>query len=205
MSVLVKICGLTRPDDVQAAVALGADVLGFVLAESPRRLTPEQVKKLIRDLPARVRSVGVLVDCPPEQVREIRAYCGLDMVQLHGQESEEQVAQLGQGVIKGLGVNGLAPRADSYPTATLLLDALVKGRSGGLGKTFDWSLAVELARQRPIILAGGLNPGNVKQAIDTVRPFAVDVSSGVESAPGRKDHVKLAEFIRLARQAGQRA
>lgn len=198
--VLVKICGITNREDGLAAVRLGADLVGLVLAPSPRRVTPEQARKIVLALPPRIKCVGVFVDAPPAQVRELRDYCGLDLVQLHGAESEQEAAFLGPGVIKALRVgpdNEFDARA--YPGARLLLDTHVPGQPGGTGKTFDWGLAVAAARQRPIILAGGLSPDNVAQAIKTVNPHAVDVSSGVESEPGRKDHDRIASFIRRAK------
>lgn len=201
MRVRVKICGLTNLADARAAYALGADALGFVLAPSPRRVSPDQVKAMVAALPPLAATVGVLVGAGLEEARKARDYCGLDAVQLHGDQGEDTVAALGRGVIKVLSMGQDPPDPACYPGAMLLLDTLVPGQAGGSGRTFDWSLARDIARMRPIMLAGGLNPDNVEAAIQMVRPHAVDVSSGVESAPGRKDHDKLASFIARVRAA----
>ncbi|MBI5524239.1 MAG: phosphoribosylanthranilate isomerase [Desulfarculus sp.] len=195
----VKICGLTNLEDALAAVAAGADALGFVLAPSPRRVTPDQARAIIRRLPPLVATVGVFVDEPVREVARLKAWCGLDWAQLHGQETPEEVEALSPRIIKALAVGRLAPDPQAYPEALLLLDTALAGRTGGTGQAFDWGLAVDLARQRPIILAGGLHPGNVAQAISTVKPFAVDVSSGVEREPGRKDHAKIRSFVARAK------
>ena len=201
--VRVKICGITCLEDALAALRSGADALGFVFAESPRRVSPEQARAVIRRLGPLMTTVGVFVDASIELIEEVRNFCQLDAVQLSGQESEETVARLGGKVIKSVRVaHGLRPDPKAFLSATLLLDAYSPQVQGGGGRTFDWRLAVEPARQREIILAGGLNPENVIQAIEIVRPYAVDVSSGVESKPGRKDHDKLSCFIRRAKRVG---
>ncbi|MDY6851249.1 MAG: phosphoribosylanthranilate isomerase [Thermodesulfobacteriota bacterium] len=198
--VRVKVCGITNLEDALAAVRLGADALGFVFAPSPRRVTPKQAKEIINKLPPLVCTVGVFVNSPVQEILKIKELCGLDRVQLHGDETPGQAGQLGRGVIKALSVRpGSAPPADAYPSATLLLDTHVPGARGGTGQTFDWNLIKPLSRSRPIILAGGLNPKNVTQAVAGVKPYAVDVSSGVESIPGRKDHDKIARFIKRAK------
>jgi len=198
--VRVKVCGITNLEDALAAARLGADALGFVFAPSPRRVTPKQAREIIKKLPPLVCAVGVFVNSPAQEILKIKELCGLDRVQLHGDESPNQVDQLGRGVIKALSVGpGGAPAVDSYPSATLLLDTHVPGARGGTGQTFDWNLIKPLSRSRPIILAGGLNPNNVTQAVAGVKPYAVDVSSGVESIPGRKDHDKIASFIKRAK------
>ena len=195
--VRVKICGITSIDDAKAAIALGADAIGFVLADSPRQVSPDEVRRIISELPALVVKVGVFVDESEEKLREMKDYCGLDMIQLHGDEPESLAARLGTRAIKAVRV-GQENKSleDMYRETTLLLDTYQPGIKGGTGKTFDWRLATEVAKKRPIILAGGLNPDNVIEAIERVNPYAVDVSSGVESQPGRKDHDKLASFIR---------
>ena len=200
MGMKVKICGLTNLSDALAAAEAGADALGFVFAESPRRVEPDAVREIIRRLPPFVVTVGVFANQPPEAVRKLRDYCGLDTVQLHGDETEEDVAAIGGRGIKAIRVgDGRIVLATAFPNATLLLDTYVPGTAGGTGISFDWSLAAGPARQRPIILAGGLTSENVTRAIEIVRPYAVDVSSGVEIEPGRKDHGKIAAFIRQAR------
>ena len=199
----VKICGITCPEDALAAVRSGADALGFVFAESPRRVTPDRARAIIRRLPLLMTTVGVFVDAPTGLIEEVRSFCQLDAVQLSGGESEEMVARLDGRVIKAVKVaDGLRPDPKAFLSTTLLLDAYSPQVKGGSGMTFDWRLAVEPARQREIILAGGLNPENVIQAIETVHPYAVDVSSGVESKPGRKDHDKLSCFIHRAKKVG---
>jgi phosphoribosylanthranilate isomerase len=203
MHTRVKICGITNLEDARCAVEAGADALGFVFYEkSPRFVTPEEAAAIIRQLPPLVAKVGVFVDAPSEDVRRIAAECGLDALQLHGQESPAFCQSLGfWNVIKGFRIEserslGLLAQ---YPTAAWLLDSHVPGQMGGTGCSFDW----ELARQvrdwgRPIILAGGLTHENVAEAIRVVQPYAVDVSSGVEASPGRKDVEKLRRFIAAA-------
>ena len=198
--VRVKICGLTNEDDARAAIENGADALGFVFAESPRRADPDTVRAMVKKIPVFISTVGVFVNEDIERVREIRDRCGLDAVQLSGDESEAYAASLGGRIIKVCRVGGgRAPAIEGFPDATLLLDTWSSQAAGGTGESFDWSLAVGPARSRPLILAGGLTPENVARAVSTVRPFAVDVSSGVEKTKGRKDHDKLSRFIRNAR------
>ncbi len=195
----VKICGITNREDALAACGLGAHALGFVLAESPRRISPERAREIIAMLPPLVATVGVFVDSPPEEVAELRRFCGLDWVQLHGSESEAEALALGPRVIKALRVGpGREPDPLSYAGCALLLDTYHPDAVGGTGLSFDWSLAQDIAAQRPVILAGGLNPSNVAQAIAQVKPFAVDVSSGVEIEKGIKDHELIASFIARA-------
>jgi phosphoribosylanthranilate isomerase len=204
--VRVKICGITSIEDALAAARFGADALGFIFAESPRRVTPDHTRSIIAKLPPFVLRVGLFVNESVERIAEIREYCGLHLVQLHGDETEEDVNRLGTGVIKVMKAGGAAPiSTDAFPTATLLLDTYSPNARGGTGKAFDWNLATGPAKCRPIILAGGLTPENVTDAVRIVDPYAVDVSSGVESKPGRKDHEKLACFIRRAKTVDQPA
>jgi len=203
MSVRVKICGLTNLADALAAVRAGADALGFVLAPSPRQVTPAQVRSIVDSLPPMILTVGVFVNSDLREVAETRSYCGLDLVQLHGQESEQEAAALGRRVIKALPAGpGSQLSAEAYSGAILLLDAGRSKVKGGSGQTCNWELAASLARQRPIILAGGLNPDNVGQAVAQVNPYAVDVASGVEKEPGRKDHEQITKFIARAKALG---
>ena len=200
MTVKVKICGLTNLEDARAAVASGADALGFVFAQSPRRVSLDQVRAIISALPPFVPTVGVFVNAALPELRQTRDYCGLDFLQLSGEESPELADALGRRAIKTLHVGkGPQPDVNAYPKAALLLDTFDAKAKGGTGRTFDWSLAVEIAKKRPIILAGGLNPENVGRAVALVKPYAVDVSSGVEIEPGRKDHDKIASFIARAK------
>ncbi|MCB2227614.1 MAG: phosphoribosylanthranilate isomerase [Desulfarculaceae bacterium] len=195
----VKVCGITNLPDALAACAAGASALGFVLAHSSRQVAPDQARAIIAALPPLVATVGVFVDAPPREVAELRAYCGLDWVQLHGEESEAEAASLGPRVIKALKVGpGREPDPVAYPGCHLLLDTHDPSQAGGTGQAFDWSLAKPVAARRPIILAGGLNPDNVASAIAQVQPFAVDVSSGVEIEKGKKDHELIASFLARA-------
>lgn len=197
----VKICGLTNLADALAAVRAGADALGFVFAPSPRRVEPDQALEIIQQLPPLVATVGVFKDAPLGEVLHLKKLCGLDWVQLCGREDPLYATACGPRVIKTLAVDGQAPDPRAYPDACLLLDA-ASAQGGGAGKSFDWNLALPLAQVRPVILAGGLNPENVGQAIAIARPWAVDVSSGVEAAPGRKDHELIQRFVANAKQLG---
>lgn len=201
--VRVKICGITNLADARHAVACGADALGFVFHPgSPRYVAPETVREIIAALPPLLTSVGLFVNQPPARMLETARFCGLDVLQLHGDEPPESCSLPPYRVIKALRVRGAESldQHDKYPVAALLLDAWVPGEYGGTGQVFDWPLAAEVARSRPVILAGGLTPDNVAAAVGAVRPYAVDVSSGVEAAPGRKDPDKVAAFIRYAKQ-----
>lgn len=209
MSVRVKICGLTRPPDVAAAVAAGADALGFMFyAPSPRHVAIAAAADLCRPVPARVERVGVFVDAPEDFIREAAVRCGLTLLQLHGGEAPEFCARLPLPVVRAFRMRGpeTLEELDRFPTAGWLLDSYTPGRHGGTGATFNWDLAARaVARGRPVWLAGGLTPDNVAEAVRRVRPFAVDVSSGVESAPGVKDPARIAAFIAAAKGAGAAA
>ena len=200
--VKVKICGITSLEDALHACACGADALGFVFyGESPRCIDPAAAATIIRQLPPFVTTVGLFVNADPEQVEEVADFCGLDVIQLHGDEGPDECDFTPRRTIKALRVRdakSLARHLD-YEVAALLLDAWVKGSYGGTGHAFNWELAAEVARQRPVILAGGLTPENVAAAVTAVQPYAVDVSSGVEAAPGKKDPAKVAAFIAKAR------
>lgn len=194
--VRVKICGITSPEDAMAAVMLGADALGFVFAESPRRIVPDRAREIIRLLPPFVQTVGVFVNESVNFMKGIKRFCGLDYLQLHGEEGPETVSMVGGRVIKAIrAVENCHELARNYPTATLLFDTHDPHVKGGTGRCFDWSVVSTIARERPVILAGGLTHENVEEAIRIVSPYAVDVSSGVERAPGRKDHGKMELFI----------
>lgn len=201
----IKICGITNLDDALHACACGADALGFVFyAKSPRCLTPERAKAIVADLPPFVTTVGLFVNEEPQRIREIVGFCGLDVVQLHGDEGPADCDFAPRRVIKALRVRDATSLAlqGEYKVSALLLDAWVPGAYGGTGYSFDWDLAAEIARRRPVILAGGLTAANVAEAVHAVRPYAIDVSSGVEAEPGRKDHEQVAAFIAAARNAG---
>lgn len=198
----IKICGLREVSHALLAAELGADLLGFVFADSPRRITPDQARQIIAELPASVSKVGVFVNSGLETVNEIIPYCGLDFAQLHGEETPEYCSAVQAPVIKAWRVKDgqSLTQLENYRDCVemFLLDTYVKGAVGGTGQVFDWSLAREAAGYGKIILAGGLTPENVASAIETASPYGVDVSSGVET-DRRKDTAKIEAFIRQAR------
>jgi len=199
--VKVKICGITNLEDALLAAELGADALGFIFySKSPRKVAPEAAREIIAQLPPFVASVGVFVDEAAAVVQELAARVGLDWIQLHGQESPEYCRNLGRRVIKGFRIQdaeSLRPLADYREAAqALLLDTYKQGQVGGTGTAFDWRLAREAKPYGRIILAGGLTPENVAQAIAIAQPQAVDTASGTEAAPGRKDPAKLRAFFK---------
>lgn len=202
----VKICGVTTPEDARFALECGADALGLnFVSGTPRFLRAEAAAKLAAALPPFGVRVGVFVNEDPRRIEQIARQAGLDAVQLHGDEPPEDcrwLAERGLRVIRALRVRGPETLADAgcFPDCAILLDAYAEGRLGGTGKSFDWSLARELAARRTVILSGGLRPENVAQAIQEVRPYGVDVSSGVEGGvPGRKDPERVRRFIENAR------
>ena len=205
MSVKVKICGITNLADANGAVEAGADLLGFIFCEtSPRHVTVAAAADIARQLPSHVLKVGVFVNAPDELVRKAISACGLNMLQFHGEEKPEDCLKFGVMSIKAFRVRD-AQSLDAlhdYPTDAWLLDTFAERQAGGTGKTFNWDLAV-LAQGfgKPIFLAGGLDPANVIEAVRRVHPFAVDVSSGVEASPGKKDPAKVRVFIRSAKRA----
>ncbi len=198
----VKICGVTRLEDALQAARLGADALGFNFWPGSKRfLAPAAARAIVDRLPPFVTPVGVFVNQPEEAIRRAAEESGVRVLQLHGDEPPELCRRLPLPVVKAvrvvarLSLQALA----AYPVAALLLDAPSAG-FGGSGATFDWSLAEGVAGLAPLILAGGLDPENVAAAVRRVRPYAVDVASGVESAPGVKDAVRMARFIAAARE-----
>lgn len=201
----VKICGITRLEDALAAVRLGADALGFNFwPRSKRHVSPAEVRAIVRRLPPLVTAVGVFVDPTRDEVLRAVDASGVGVVQLHGDEPPELCLSLPLPVLKAIRVtdaHSLAQLA-SYEVQGFLLDAPSPGY-GGSGATFDWSLAAEVARELPIVLAGGLTPENVAEAVRTVTPWAVDVASGVESAPGVKDPERMRRFVERAKEAGR--
>ena len=207
MTFRIKICGITNKEDGLAAAKFGADALGFVFAPSPRRISAEKAREIIKVLPPSVKTVGVFVDEEPETVSSIAAICGLDVLQLHGSESVDYCRDFDRRVIKAVRLRSQDDLGNlsKYVNVVdaLLLDAYVPNKPGGTGVTFDWKLAVEARRYGRIILAGGLDPENVAAAISMVKPYGVDASSGLEQSPGVKDHEKMAKFIREAMQAAR--
>ena len=207
---VVKICGITSPADARVAVDAGADALGFVFwFMSPRKVDPVRAAAIVRDLPESVLRVGVFVDAPLDEMKAVADAVGLDLLQLHGDESPEALLGLPRPALKAVRVGkGFAPEdAMRYAThaAGLVVDTRLPGETqmpGGTGVPFDWSLVKGLAARVPfLMLAGGLGPSNVEAAIRAVRPHAVDVSSGVEGLPGRKDAAKVRAFLEAARSA----
>lgn len=203
VSTRVKICGITRDEDAQAAVELGADALGFVfVASSPRLVSAEQAALLIEHLPPFVLSVGLFMDNDAAFVQQILDSVPLMLLQFHGDESPAFCASFGRPYIKAVPMGGGIDPVDyagRYTGASgFLLDSHGLGQSGGSGETFDWSKVPHL--DKPIIVAGGLTPDNIKQAVVTLKPYAVDVSSGVEAAKGIKDRHKMAAFIQGVRE-----
>jgi len=203
MSVKVKICGITSAPDALAAVEAGADALGFMFYEkSPRHISLQQAGEIIRELPPFIIKVGVFVDAPEDLVLRAIGDCGLNLLQFHGDETPEYCTQFGLMSMKAFRIRdseSLKQLAD-YPTDAWLLDAFVTDKLGGTGERFNWDLAIEAKKAgRLIFLAGGLTPANVAEAVRKVQPYGVDVSSGVEAEPGRKDHAKVREFIKAAK------
>jgi len=202
----VKICGITNVPDALHAVSCGADALGFVFTPASKRLlTVEQAREITRHLPPFVCKVGVFVDQDVEEVEQIMSACSLDVAQLHGSESPEYCGRLFPRVVKAFRVKDQKSLDEllRYKVSGYLLDSYVEGRHGGTGTTFNWDLARNAARYGPVIISGGLHADNVWRAITMVQPYGVDVSSGVEISPGKKDPNKVRDFILAVRQEGR--
>ncbi len=217
----VKICGTTNLEDARAAVEAGADALGFIFAPSPRRISPKEAKKIIAELPKAVEKVGVFVNQKPEIILDTVKTAGLTGVQLHGDEEAEFIRELHK-VLKGsarifnavpvnlvehsLAGNFLRHEARELIYA-VLVDSSSSGKRGGTGKSYDWDAAAPLlkfiGKKYRLVMAGGLRPENVSAAIDAVMPWGVDVVSGVEKEPGKKDHEKVRAFVKAAKAAAQ--
>jgi phosphoribosylanthranilate isomerase len=209
--VKVKICGITNLKDARQALKAGADFLGFnFYSRSPRYVTPRRAESILRQLPKKIAAVGVFVNEREDEMLKIAHRVGLDYIQLHGEESPATIVHVAQNlpVIKAVRVR------DSFRTAELarykdvsafLLDGFDRRRHGGSGKTFRWNIALRARRAGHIFLAGGLTPGNVSEAIRSAKPYAVDVCSGVESRPGKKDPALVADFMRAVRSSRRAA
>ena len=200
MSVRVKVCGITTYEDAALALDCGCDALGFnFYRPSPRYIDPADARAIIRRIPPLATTVGVFVNVEePACITEIAHWAGIRVLQLHGDETAEYCRRLADWtLIKALriGENGVEGELEAYPVQAFLLDARHDLLFGGTGKIFDWSVCHTVATVRPVILAGGLGPSNVAEAIRTVNPYGIDVCSGVESAPGRKDRFKLKAFM----------
>lgn len=201
MSTRIKICGITRLEDARVAANLGVDALGFIFyPESPRFIKPEQAKNIITQLPPMVNRVGVFVNESPETVMQIALQCGIDTVQLHGNETPEYCSSIPLPVIKSFSIR---PESDlsalrNYKTQGILLDTWSKQLQGGSGMTFDWKIAKKACEMfNNIILAGGLGPANLEDALRMVDPFAVDINSGVEIMPGVKNPHKIRDVVKI--------
>ena len=212
---MVKICGISRIEDARAVAEVGADYLGMVFAPSPRQVSPETARRIVRtldDFQPRPQVAGVFVNIPASEINRLADFCGLDLVQLSGDESWEYCRDIGRPIIKVIHVSGhegagvvldeisAGENVLGAEGFTCLLDTKVKDSYGGTGKKFDWNLAREVGRQRPVIIAGGLNAENVGEAIRIARPRGVDVSSGVETG-GNKDITRIEAFVRAVRRA----
>jgi len=200
----IKICGITNLDDAMAAAELGADALGFnFYPESPRFIAPETAAEIIYQLPPFILTVGIFVNEPEEKVREIHERTGIQVFQFHGDESPEFCERFERRVIKVFRVKDKESLHSimHYKASAFLLDSHKDGLLGGTGVPFDWDLAKDAARSRRVILAGGLTPENVGEAIRRVKPYGVDVAGGVEKEKGIKDHGKIKKFIAEVRKA----
>jgi phosphoribosylanthranilate isomerase len=207
MHMKVKVCGITSYEDAAMVLDHGVDALGFnFFPRSPRYIKPGDVRQIIRRLPPLTVSVGLFVNTPPDEVARIVRAAGIQVLQLHGDESPEYCRKLEDWqLIKAVRIGRAPIEIDlrKYPVSAFLLDARDDVLFGGTGKSFDWSRAHEIKVIRPVILAGGLRPDNIGEAIRTVTPYAVDVCSGVESAPGKKDAGKLIQFMNEVRNGSE--
>lgn len=202
--VKIKICGITNKQDAFLAVSLGADALGFIFAKSPRQIAPQIAKKIIEALPPFVDRVGVFVNEKPQQVLAIASFCFLSSCQFHGDESPFYCSQFSCKRIKSFSIQDKPPDTILSYTGKIdacLLDTFSQEKRGGTGKVFDWEIARDVKKIGfPLILSGGLTAANVAEAVQKVRPYAVDVASGVEDAPGKKSRRKIQEFVEMVRR-----
>ena len=205
----IKVCGMTDLKEAEGAVRAGVDALGFIFVkQSPRYIEPDKAREIVRSLPPFVDAVGVFVDEEASEVNEIVRYCGLTFAQLHGTESPRYCEEITCRVVKAFRVGAREVESETEPyydpyygvVSGFLLDTYRKGVAGGTGECFDWQLLADNRPPGPVVLAGGLTPENVAAAIQDVAPFAVDVNSGVESAPGRKDIGRLVQFVEEVRR-----
>ncbi|MEN6423621.1 MAG: phosphoribosylanthranilate isomerase [Smithella sp.] len=201
----VKICGITNKKDALFAAECGAAALGFIFyPPSPRYIKPDEARKIISALPDQPVKVGVFVNEKPEDIKRILEHCGLDMIQLHGDEPPEYCRQFPLSmIIKAVELKNEddVNRAYSYDVAAILVDSRHTGLYGGTGKTVNWKLSRRFSNKKPLILSGGLNADNVAEAMKIVAPAALDINSGVEASPGKKDHKKLEKIFSVIRTA----
>jgi len=201
----IKICGITNLDDGLKAASLGVDALGFIFAPSVRRIKPDVAKKVILALPKTLFKVGVFVDEEEKEVLRVAEYCRLNGLQFHGEESPEYCQKFLHPVFKAIHIRDSESLKDmeKYHDVSILLDTSSPVQAGGTGKSFPWEVAVIAKERRDFILSGGLSPLNVGEAIKKVKPWGVDASSGVESSPGKKDLLKMEEFVKEVRKADE--
>jgi len=203
----VKICGITNINDAYVSIKCGADALGFIFyPKSQRYVAPERVKEIIEKLPYDIIRVGVFVNHEIQEVKEIAKFCGLNLIQLHGDESPDYCDQFRiSSLIKAVSLRTEEDiqKLKDYSVRAILVDARQPGHYGGTGKKSDWRLAIKIKETHPLILAGGLNKENVREAIETVRPQAVDINSGVEISPGKKDPEKIKEIIAILHETNR--
>ena len=200
--VKVKVCGMTSLKDVLVAVEEGADAVGFIFyKKSPRSVIMKIAREIVLELPPFVDTVGVFVDESAVQINKTADYCNLDIIQLHGDESPTFCKRIQRKVIKAFRIKDMqsVKKISSFQVSGFLLDTFSENLHGGTGKVFDWNLVLPAKKFGPVIMAGGLTPNNVQQAVRQVRPYGVDVCSGVESEPGIKDHKKVRAFLKNAK------
>ena len=209
-AIKVKICGITNAPDAQVAVEAGADALGFIFyPKSPRFIEPMVARHIISELPPFVLPIGVFVNEEPKRVQDIMEECGLALVQLHGDETPAYCESLERPIIRGIRLRdrgsflAMAEYKGRAGVRGFVIDAFSESLYGGTGETTDWNLASEAAKSAPILLAGGLVSDNVQEAIQKVKPYGVDVSSGVEASPGKKDPTKVRAFVQAVKLVRQ--
>ena len=201
----IKLCGITNIEDALNAVSLGVDALGFIFAPSLRRVKPDVAKKIIQTLPKTLLKVGVFVNEGWEQVQGVTKYCGLNGLQFHGKESPEYCQNFFHPVFKAIHVKDLESLMDmeKYDDVSILLDTYSPAQAGGTGTPFPWEIALIAKEKRDFILSGGLSPSNVREVIKKVKPWGVDVCSGIEAAPGKKDLSRMITFVKEVKKADE--
>jgi len=201
----IKICGITNMEDALSAVSLGIDALGFVFAQSPRKVEPEVARKIIQALPKTLLNVGVFVNERVKEVQRVAGYCNLNALQFHGEESADYLKKFSYPVFKAIHIKDLESlkEMEEYDEVSLLLDTYSPMHAGGTGNPFPWEVALAAKEKRDFILSGGLGPLNVREAVMKVKPLGVDVSTGVELFPGKKDFLKMREFVKEVEKADE--